>query len=297
MENENVNQVQEQVSSEDQRDAFLEGWEDENPVEVASADQQEDTDEAADSAEAEVVAEETEQKDEAYQPEADAKEETAAGAEEAAQPSWKVRHMGEDKTVTAAEVTPELLQKGLDYDRVRSKYDESKAVVEAMTRFAEKANMPLADYVKYLREEEKKASGMSASEAKRAVDLEDREAAVSIKEAQQQEETAKKTAEEAKAQADIADFKQAFPEEYAKYKSDPATIPPKVWAEVNEGKSLTAAYAAHLVQKARNQAAAVAETEKAKALNTRNTMRSVGSMSSAGNDTKVKDPFLAGFDE
>lgn len=296
MDNENVNQVQEQTA--DQRDAFLEGWDDEASVEALDADQREETDEVADSALAEDTAEEKEAEQEEADPaESPAEEESATGAEKAAPISWNVKHMGEDKTLTAAEVTPELLQKGLDYDRVRGKYDESKAVVEAMTRFAERANMPLAEYVKYLREEEKKAAGMSAAEAKRAVDLEDREAAVSAKEAQQQEETQKKTAEEAKARADIADFEAAFPEEYAKYKSDPATIPPEVWADVNKGKSLTAAYAAHLVQKARQQAAAVAETEKAKALNTRNTMRSAGSMSSVGNDTKVKDPFLAGFDE
>ncbi len=299
MENETVNQVQEQ-STADQQDNFLAGFDDESPAEVIPADQQEEQGEGAESAEAEAATEEAaEEKDGAAdQQAAESAGADAAGAEEkkAAPNSWNIKHMDEDKTLTAEDITPELLQKGMDYDRIRSKYDEAKPIVEVMKQFADSAKMSVPDYLRYIRAEAKRASGMSEDDAKRAVELEDREAAVSAKEAQQKEAADAKTAAEANAQADIAAFASAFPEDFNRYKSDPSVIPPEVWAEVNGGKSLTAAYAAHLVHKAQALANTAVKTAQAKDLNERNNSRAAGSMKSAGNDSKAKDAFIAGFD-
>lgn len=74
-----------------------------------------------------------------------------------------------------------LAQKGLDYDRLREKYDEFKPVMDMFSQFANRSGMNTRDYISYIRQEAKKSEGMSSEEAKRAVELEDREATVAGK--------------------------------------------------------------------------------------------------------------------
>ena len=91
---------------------------------------------------------------------------------------WTLRHMDEVRQVGEADMVV-LAQKGLDYDRIRGKYDESKPVMELFGSFAKQAGMSIPDYVSFIRTQAKQASGMSEAEARRTVELEDREAAVS----------------------------------------------------------------------------------------------------------------------
>lgn len=66
-----------------------------------------------------------------------------------AQPAvFHVKYMDEEKTITAEEA-PALIQKGMDYDRIRVKYDEAKPVMEFMSRYARQANMSMAEYLDY----------------------------------------------------------------------------------------------------------------------------------------------------
>ncbi len=296
MEIENTNLDMEQ--SADQYDAFLEGWGDDvAPVTESEADQPAE--------ETESVAEETA---ETAEPEAESEaegeatptEEQTTEAEQTVEPvapaSWEVKHMGEKRSMSAADITPELLQKGLDYDRIRAKYDESKPITELMTQFAKKANMSVTEYVKFIRTEALRAGGMSEAEAQRSVELEDREAAVAAKEQEQRENEAAKAEAQSKIDADLADFAKAFPEVYAKAKSDPKAIPESVWAKVNSGElSLTGAYSRYAVEQAKAEAAQAAQQAAAQAKNQKNAARSTGSMKSAGNDVKISDPFLDGW--
>ena len=291
MDEQNLNQTAPQESEAGQaEDLFLNGFGDEDAATEHEAGQAEEQD-----------ARDTEEHP--TDPTADREEAVADGqpAEQAQQEptkeySWNFRHMDEERTMTPADITPELLQRGLDYERIRSKYDEAKPVIEMMRQFAQKSGMSMAEYVRHIRTAAKKSDGMTDAEAQRHLDLEDREAAVSAKEAEQKAKADAKKAQEDRVRADLADFAKAFPEDYAKAKSDPKTIPSHVWDEVNSGRStLTAAYAKHLVAQA--QAAAAAEAEKAKtaAQNAKNDLRSTGSMKSAGNSKHVKDPFEEGF--
>lgn len=297
----NVSTVDEQSAN--QQDAFLEGWgDDESPDTVEPADQQ-DAQEGAASEEQEPAADgvkadgdqpaqvETET---TAQPE---QEDPAAVEAKEASKTWTLKHMGEEKTLSTEDITPELLQKGLDYDRVRGKYDEAKPVVELMAQYAKQAGMSLADYTKHIREEAKKAGGMTAEEAKRTVELEDREAAVRAKESARQEQEKNEADRKAKVAADLAEFERAFPDIYARAKSDPNAIPKSVWDEVNGGRfSLTAAYSRYAVAQATQAAAAEAQVRQTEAQNRRNADRSTGSMKSAGSDTKSYNAFLDGFD-
>lgn len=209
--------------------------------------------------------------------------------------AWSVKHMGTQRTITAAEVTPELLQKGLDYDRVRERYNESKPIMEMFGRFAQKAGMSVTEYVRHLRSEAMRANGMSPEEAKREVELEDREALVMARESYQRDKAAVIAKSEERIQTDLADFARAFPEVYERAKSDPKMIPQKVWEDVNSGMSLTVAYSRYAMDRANEQLRAARDGARIEGENRRNAQRSTGSMRSAGSDIRSSDPFLEGF--
>ena len=299
---ENTSLSMEQQSA-DQQDAFLEGWGDETPEAEEPADQQDQQPgeqrswaDGADSAanrdgHADGAGEtaQSETKDEGVENGDDQQEERKAPQ------TWNVKHMGQERTLGVADVTPELLQKGLDYDRIRGKYDEAKPVMEMFTQFAAKAGMSVPEYVKLIRQEAKRAGGMSEAEAQRAVELEDREAAVSAKEAEAKAQEAAKKDGEDRVKNDLAQFAQAFPEVYEQAKSDKKAIPDSVWKDVNAGMPLTAAYARYAVAKANEEARAASQSAEAEAQNRKNALRSTGSMRSAGSDTRSSDPFLDGF--
>ena len=298
MEIETTNIVE--MESADQYDAFLDGWDDDASPIAEEADQpaEETENEASEELTEEVVAEEEGEAKEAEETEAtetEAEKEAAPKVEQEA-PSWNIKHMGEERKLTAADITPTLLQKGMDYDRIRSKYDESKPIVELMTQFANKAGMSVQDYIRHIRTEAFKAGGMSEAEAKRSVELEDRETAVAAAEAAQKEKAEAQAQAKSKIDADLAEFAKAFPDVFKQAESDPKAIPESVWAKVNKGElTLTAAYSRYAVEQAKAEAAAAKRAAAVEAKNAKNAARSTGSMKSAGNDAKNTDAFLEGW--
>ena len=211
---------------------------------------------------------------------------------------WTLRHMDEVRQVGEADMVV-LAQKGMDYDRIRSKYDESKPVMELFGSFARQNGMSIPDYVSYLRTQAKQATGMSEAEAKRAVALEDREAAVSAREAEeaQRQNGANQAAQaraaaDARRNADIAEFQRLFPDAA----KDPKAIPQEVWAAVRSGMSLVSAYSKYAVDQANAARQAAEQKAAASAQNQQNASRSTGSMQSAGESLSSKDPFMEGWD-
>lgn len=291
------------VEQEQTSDAFLEGLEsgqtseaaDQLPEEAADEPQMEELE----STEGETGKEEAEDSPEAP---ADTRQE-AEGAEkevqeEQKQPdktAWSVKHMGAERTITAAEVTPELLQKGLDYDRVRGRYNEAKPLMEMFGRLAQKAGMRLPEYVRHIRTEAMRATGMGEAEARRAVDLEDRETAVQLTENYQREKAALITKHDGNILDEMAEFCKTFPEVWAQITRDPNYIPQEVWRNVGKGMSLVGAYSRYAINAAGEQLRAAREGARVNGENHRNALRSTGSMRSAGNDRKSSDPFLEGF--
>ena len=211
---------------------------------------------------------------------------------------WTLRHMDEVRQVGEADMVV-LAQKGLDYDRIRGKYDESKPVMELFGSFARQAGMSIPDYVSFIRTQAKQASGMSEAEARRTVELEDREAAVSAKEAveAQRQNGANQAAQaraaaDARRNADIAEFQRLFPDAA----KDPKAIPQEVWASVRSGMSLVSAYSKYAVDQANAARQAAEQKAAASAQNQQNASRSTGSMQSAGESLASKDPFMEGWD-
>ena len=281
----------------DQQDAFLEGWEpaDQQETETAEVETVE-TEEVAEEVVEEQAEETTEAEAETTETEETTEEQTEeTAAESAAEESWIVNYMGKQETLTKADITPELLQKGRDYDRIRAKYDEAKPVMELFTAFAAKANMSVVDYAKHLRAEAKRAEGLSEAEAARAIDIEDREAALAAKEAAEKDEQQAKENEAAKVRADLELFGKLYPDVYEQAKRNSSAIPKSVWEEVHKGESLVVAYKkyadAQIAAEKQQMTARVAAAEQS----AKNTGRSTGSMKSAGNDTKNTDAFLEGW--
>lgn len=225
-------------------------------------------------------------------------EESHEEAPAAAPREWELRHMGEVKRVNEADMVT-LAQKGMDYDRIRTQYDEFKPMMEMFNQFATRQGMNTKDYIAMIRAQAKQAEGLNEADARHAVEMEDREAAISAAEARQQEtqQAAQEAVEaqqaaEARRTADIEEFKTLFPEAA----KDPQSIPQEVWAKVQSGERLTAAYTQYALSQARQQVASARRDAAIARQNQKNADRAIGSMSSAGDGSKNKDVFAGAFD-
>ena len=152
------------------------------------------------------------------------------------------------------------------------------------------------EYIKALRTEAKKASGMSDAEAQRTIDLEDREAAVSAAEAKQQEAEQEKNATDERVRNDLDLFGKLYPDIFEQVKRDRTVIPKEVWDEAYNGGSLVVAYKKYADAQAAAEKAQILARVAAAEQGAKNAARSTGSMKSAGNDTKNTDPFLSDWD-
>lgn len=306
MENVENMSVQEEQNA-DQQDAFLDGWGDEQTAQ--DAPETSETAEGEDTAEEETEpASETEGAQSApdgggaetvAEAGAEAQTETTEQKADAPEKTWTLRHMDETKNVGEAEMVT-LAQKGMDYDRIRAKYDESKPAMEILSIFAKQKGVSVADYVSFLRTEAKKADGLSEAEARRSIELEDREAAVTAREAEQAAE--RQAAEQANAAANAAAQRRKadideFAREYPDVARNPDAIPKEVWDAVAAGSSLTVAYAKYTAKQAREEAERTRSAAQAAQQNIKNAARSTGSMQSAGQNAGGRDPFLEGWGE
>ena len=306
MENVENMSVQEEQTA-DQQDAFLDGWGDEQTAQ--DAPETSETAEGEDTAEEETEpASETEgaqsapdggAAETAAEAGAEAQTETTEQKADAPEKTWTLRHMDETKNVGEAEMVT-LAQKGMDYDRIRAKYDESKPAMEILSIFAKQKGVSVADYVSFLRTEAKKADGLSEAEARRSLELEDREAAVTAREAEQAAE--RQAAEQANAAANAAAQRRKadideFAREYPDVARNPDAIPKEEWDAVAAGSSLTVAYAKYTAKQAREEAERTRSAAQAAQQNIKNAARSTGSMQSAGQNAGGRDPFLEGWGE
>lgn len=306
MENVENMSVQEEQNA-DQQDAFLDGWGDEQTAQDApetsetaeGEDTTEEVTETASETEGAQSASDGGAAETAAEAGAEAQTETTEQKADAPEKTWTLRHMDETKNVGEAEMVT-LAQKGMDYDRIRAKYDESKPAMEILSIFAKQKGVSVADYVSFLRTEAKKADGLSEAEARRSIELEDREAAVTAREAEQAAE--RQAAEQSNAAANAAAQRRKadideFAREYPDVARNPDAIPKEVWDAVAAGSSLTVAYAKYTAKQAREEAERTRSAAQAAQQNVKNAARSTGSMQSAGQNAGGRDPFLEGWGE
>lgn len=284
-----------------EQDSFLDGWESDSPDVDSDPDVEADT-----------------SPEDAQEPAADEQEPAQDGAEDVPgeetlpEPdapqkpqetprTWTLNRQGQPVIVGEQDLAA-LAQRGLDYDRLQAELNESKPFLELFRGFAADANMTPQEYLSELRARALQARGMTPEEARRAVELEDREATVKQREAAEQSRQAQiRQAQEqqrqleARRNAEVREFIAVFPDAARE------EIPPEVWQGVQQGLSLTASYARYANAKAAEQAQADEEArkqaEEIRKQNAANAARSTGSLRSAGNNHGLKDPFLEGWDE
>ena len=320
-------QIMQQESQEEQVDSFLEGWNETSsePEEGASAEdggdqaepQAEGQESGGDQAEPQAEGQESggdqvgpqdtpsgDNPDGGDQPAGEPAGQQDGGNQPAQPPrTWTLNHMGQPVVISEADV-PVLAQKGLDYDRIRAVYDEARPVMDLFRDFARQAGISVQEYVGLLRTQAKEAQGLDREAARRAVELEDREARVNAQETvDRARKEAARRAQAAQAQrqerinADIQEFLAVFPNAARDFKN----IPQEVWDAVNGGMSLVAAYARYSnAQAAQRAQAQEDERQRLDAIQQqadRNAAASTGSMKSAGQNHGPKDPFLEGWDD
>lgn len=244
--------------------------------------------------------------DQPKETEAEQKPETETPTEEPAKEAdqlFELKHLDETRTVGREEVIA-LAQKGLDYDRIREKYDAAKDSIQWYEQnadsvkwledIAKKQNMTFEQLVDSTRAQimanETRQSlsvcqGIVANERK-AAQLEAQRKAMEAKSS----EESTKSAAKAKMEADIQDFIKAYPEQAR----DPEKLPKEVWDAVHGGETLVSAYRAY----ENKQLKAQLEQQKAdadrRAQEEKNKARSTGSQSTAGKRSEM-DAFDAAW--
>jgi hypothetical protein len=255
------------------------------------------TDEGDVSEETETPAEEpVEESESTEEMEADQPTDTEVRSED----TFTLKVLGEEKSFTREEVVP-LAQKGMDYDRVKGQletakndlkdYQQVKAELskqnerlQFLEELAKEQNMSLDELIENTQVQVMHRKTGKDMEVCRGIVANERRA----RELQAQQATVTATKDQnAKRDADIAEFMKAYPE----LASDPKNVPNEVWEAVNKGESLVSAYRAYEVKALRaelEQQKAAAAEEKRKQ---ENKSRSTGSQRTKG--TKTVDPFDA----
>lgn len=184
--------------------------------------------------------------------------------------SFKVKHLHEEKEVLFSEA-PTYIQKGMDYDRVKAKYEDSKPVISFVERLAQQNGMAVPEYLKAVEEYERQQE-IEALAQQRSLDPEMAEELYLLRKDRQERELQRQEAEkQAKQNQEYIDFMNQFPD------VKPESIPVEVWhmKANNPGISLTDAYIRHEYNSLKSKVQAV-ET------NTKNAEASTGSLTGNG---------------
>ena len=237
-----------------------------------------DLEEGAEPAEEE---EAPEAEDTADQPEAEAEETAAEPEQKETDQSFELKHLDE---VNRDEVI-QLAQKGMDYDRVRNKYDEAKPQIEWyaknatsvkwMEAIAQKQGMTFEELVDQTRAQ------IMADETNQSLAVCRGIVANERKAAELEKEKARMDTPEARKQRDIQDFIREYPEQA----KNPEALPKEVWAAVNRGETLVNAYRAYELKEVKAQLEQQKIEAARKAQEEKNRARSTGSLSTSGKST------------
>lgn len=161
--------------------------------------------------------------------------------------SFKVKHLHEEKEI-GFEEAPTYIQKGLDYDRVKNKYEESKPVVSFVERLAQQNGLTVPEYLKAVEEYERQQEIESLKEQTN-LNPELAEELYLLRQERQQRSVQQQQQEvQAKQQQEYIEFLSQFPD------ITPESIPQEVWdLKANKGLTITDAYIRHEYNKLRGK--------------------------------------------
>jgi hypothetical protein len=281
-------------------------FDDEETDDAADGDQTEDADQAEDTDEIEDTAE-TEGESKTDKPEGADGSETEPDGKAKDDQTFELKYMGEVKTVSREEAIA-LAQKGMDYDRVKSKYEalaNVKAELEALTAEKAKSDEVVEFVAELAREQGLNISAFidqtraSLIAQKEGIDLKTALERVRLNRERAELEKAKsqktvENREEQKRREEIQEFVSAYPQ------IDPSKIPQEVWEQVAKGERLLTAYRNYEVAQEnaslKQKIAELERTIEAERKNKENKAKSTGTRSSAGSAPK-KDKWFVGWDD
>ncbi len=296
-------------------DAFFDGWDEVDDVAVADdgqvndVDDSEDPDNTEESEEEDADADQREADDaEGGDADAEAKGESEGDKGTPDQDEFVLKHLGEERKVSRDEVV-QLAQKGLDYDRIRERWDGVKNDIPKLRSY-EKFLADLASSkggnIEALMDEtmtqilinRAKAKGeeLSASAAAaQAVRMRMENGNTRGYDDEVTEPGVSGTEGEAAGKPDANEMVNRFLAEYPTVRAE--SIPKEVWDEVNRnGGDLLQAYRGYENKKlAEENKRLQKELESAKQQQ-KNKARSTGSTKSVGSAATI-DPFESGWDE
>lgn len=209
--------------------------------------------------------------------------------------TFTLNYLGAEKVVSKDEAVT-LAQKGMDYDRIRQKHEETLSELttakdklsffEQMASSQGKTLDQLIDSA--LAEQLAAKEGIDPAVALGRVQLDRERKQLEAEKAKLAKGADEKATAEQKRQDDITAFQKEYPDVFAKLATDKNAIPAPVWEDVNKGESLVVAYAKY----ERAQLKAELEKAKAEAEKTKqkqiNKSRSTGSQTTKGN-TSTED--------
>lgn len=233
-----------------------------------------------------------------------AETQTAEGEEKAENQRFDLTYMHETRSVDRNEVIS-LAQKGLDYDRIRARYDDLNGQVTELGGID-----TLHSFASLLKElagngkmttEQALDSTWAAVIARRdnvgmdvALERAKYERLSREREDRTNRETAERTARqkaEDDRQKELAAFVKAYPNVEAN------KVPREVWDAFTAGESLISAYARYETKAARAENAELRTQLEALKKNETNRKRAAGSQQGAGDANTKTDPFDEGWDD
>jgi len=290
-------------------DGLFDGWDDDSiPQTEEAAEVTEDTE--GESVEDENESDSTDQaeeedSDEAEKPDdSETEEKPVADDEKTTQKSYTFTHLDDDPiTLTPDEMVP-YVNKGLDYDRIRSERDAMKANYSKYEMYAEflESIKGKFDSVEDLMDDTN-ATLLVKNEAENGRTLTKEDALAKVKANREEKykskvppksapedkpkEEAKENPRETEVKSFAKAFKKAFPKETMPKWEE---LPPEVQAEFEKTGELTVPYFAWRLGQKDNEIKTIKNNQK-------NKERSTGSRKSIGKGKEPIDPMLVGFDD
>ena len=180
--------------------------------------------------------------------------------------TFTLNYLGAEKVVSKDEAVT-LAQKGMDYDRIRQKHEETlselttaKDKLSFFEQIAGSQGKTLDQFIDEVAAEQLAArEGIDPAVALGRVQIERERKQLEAEKAKLAKGADEKATAEKNRQADIEAFQKEYPDVFAKLATDKNAIPAAVWEDVNKGESLVAAYAKY------ERAQLKAELERAKA--------------------------------
>lgn len=196
--------------------------------------------------------------------------------------AFKVKYLHEEKEVPYDEA-PTYIQKGMDYDRVKGKYEETKPVLSFVEELAQESGMSVQEYLqaaREYREAEKiralaEKEGISEELAQRLTKLERNEQDRQHQEHQRQQEARKNQ--------EYNEFFTYFESENGRsFDGTKDAIPDEVWQGVAKGKTLLDSYQSYEARMLKDKVKELESKLQTQQTNVSNNATSTGSVTGNG---------------